>query len=66
MLTEILHSLVLMVAFQFSEYSTLETDDLTVCLTVTSGMLAPNVMVSATLGTLPGNAVGKSMNNVTT
>lgn len=49
----------LTVAYQNPEYRMPELNDQTVCLTVTNGMLAPDVMVSATLTTSPGNIGGK-------
>lgn len=50
--------LVLMVRFQLPEYSTPEGTDLSVCLTITNGVLAPEVTVSALLNTSPGTLAG--------
>ena len=37
---------IVVIRFEFSEYTVLEGDDLSVCLTVTDGVIAPGVMVS--------------------
>lgn len=52
-------SLVLIVGFQVLEYTVLEDSDLSVCLTITGGVLVPGLSVSASLSTSPGNTAGE-------
>lgn len=56
-----------MLAYEFPEYRLLEADPgEAVCLTVSSGTLAPGVSVTASLSTSPGNTANPGMLNIDT
>lgn len=48
----------LIIGFQALQYTALESENLTVCLHVIGGILAPDFMVSANLSTSPGGGIG--------